>query len=415
MWTAFLNEHQQLTRRHFCEIGVLSGVIWQLSPLAHAAERSKVLEEAISKLAFLTAQNDFRDVSRGKPLPHSLSSDQMRDAGLTQDTWKLEVIADPESNADIRNPLTASKNTAFDFQQLLDLGKQHSVCIPKVMTCNNLACPLGTGIWEGVPLRNVLWLAKPRKNIRRVFYHGFHNRDPQQLFRSSLSIGRVLEDPPALPPVILCYKLNGEFLTPERGAPVRMVVPEMYGYKSIKWLTQVMLTNSYQANDTYAKQNNDIDSSLKTFAATIAVPASVPAGQPIPVTGYAQVGTSGLKKVQTWISKADAPRIPGDLYFTKGDWQDAEILGPPSKWGGGLLEDRIPPRTFGINSDNGQPHSWPLPLAKAHWATLIPGLAAGKYILRSRTLDARGIAQPLPRPFSKSGRNAIESISIQVT
>ena len=37
-----------------------------------------------------------------------------------------------------------------------------------------------------------------------------------------------------LPPVIVCYKLNGEWLTPERGAPVRVVVPEHYGYKSVR-------------------------------------------------------------------------------------------------------------------------------------------------------------------------------------
>jgi len=414
MWTEFLNEHQQITRRHFCELGAAAGVAWQLSPLAQAAERPQVLQTAIAKLEYLDRQNDFRDVSRGKPLPHSLPMEKMREVGLTRDTWKLEVIPDPDSNADVRNPLTASKNTAFDFQQLLDLGKKHSVCIPKIMTCNNLACPLGTGLWEGVPLRTVLWLTKPRKNIRRVFYHGFHNGDPQQLFRSSLPIGRILEDPPSLPPVILCYKLNGEFLTPQRGAPVRMVVPEMYGYKSIKWLTQVVLTNSYLPNDTYAKQNNDIDSALKTFAATISVPTSVMSGQPIPVTGYAQVGISGLKKVQTWISQADAPRPPGDPYFTRSDWQDAEILGPPSRWGGGLSEDRIPPRTIGINSDTGRPQRWPLPLAKAHWATLVPGLSAGKYVLRSRTIDANGIAQPLPRPFSKSGRNTIESVEFDV-
>ena len=56
------------------------------------------------------------------------------------------------------------------------------------------------------------------------------------MFRSSLPISRILEDPFDLPPVILCYKLNGQWLTSERGGPVRIVVPEAYGFKSIKWL-----------------------------------------------------------------------------------------------------------------------------------------------------------------------------------
>ena len=107
------------------------------------------------------------------------------------------------------------------------------------------------------------------------------------MFRSSLPIGRVLEDPFDLPPVILCYKLNGQWLDSERGGPVRMVVPEAYGFKSIKWLSHLVLTNLAYANDTYADQNNDVDRMLKTFAATLSISKQVKAGVPIAVSGYA--------------------------------------------------------------------------------------------------------------------------------
>jgi hypothetical protein len=53
-------------------------------------------------------------------------------------------------------------------------------------------------------------------------------------------------------------------------------------------------------------------------------------------------------------------------------------------------------------------------LAKAHWAALLPGLAAGQYTLRCRTIDAKGQAQPMPRPFRKSGRAEIESVKLIV-
>src|SRR5207249_10068508 len=118
------------------------------------------------------------------------------------------------------------------------LAEKHAVRFPKAMTCLNIGSPLGMGVSQGVPLREVIWLTQPRENLRRVFYHGYHNDDPQQMFRSSLPISRVLEDPFDLPPVILCYKLNGQWLDSERGGPVRVVVPEAYGFKSIKWLTQ---------------------------------------------------------------------------------------------------------------------------------------------------------------------------------
>ena len=261
-------------------------------------------------------------------------------------------------------------------------------------------------------MREVIWLTQPRENLRRVFYHGYHNDDPQQMFRSSLPIDRVLEDPRDLPPVILCYKLNGQWLDSERGGPVRVVVPEAYGFKSIKWLTRVMLTNLYHANDTYAEGNNDVDSSLQTFAATLSVPSQVKSGEPIAVTGYAQVGVAGLSKVQVWIQSNAAEWPEGDPYFSTAPWVDAKILPPPSNWGA-VPDGKIPAATLGFDS-SGQPRAWPMRLTKVHWAALLPGLPAGEYTLRSRTIDEKGNAQPMPRPFQKSGHAAIEAVEITV-
>jgi DMSO/TMAO reductase YedYZ molybdopterin-dependent catalytic subunit len=235
------------------------------------------------------------------------------------------------------------------------------------------------------------------------------------MFRSSLPAGRVLEDPFDLPPVILCYKLNGQWLDSQRGGPVRMVVPEGYGFKSIKWLTHVVISNIAHANDTYADGNNDVDSPLKTFAATLSVPRKVKAQAPIPVTGYAQVGISGLSKVQTWVAPAGQQWPSDDKHFATAPWTDAQILSPPDAWGGNLPDDKIPAGTFGFDDASGRPRTWPMRLAKVHWAALLPGLPAGDYDLRCRTIDEKGAAQPLPRPFRKSGHSAIESVSITVS
>ena len=82
---------------------------------------------------------------------------------------------------------------------------------------------------------------------------------------------------------------------------MRIIVPEAYGFKCVKWISHVVLTNLAGANDTYANENNDIDSPLKSFAATISPPRRMKAGQPTPLTGYAQVGMGGLSKVQVWL------------------------------------------------------------------------------------------------------------------
>ncbi|MDB5386134.1 MAG: reductase [Planctomycetaceae bacterium] len=412
----FLSEHEFLSRRFFLSLGAAGAVLAQIPGTATAFEpRNAVLESAVTKLeSFLTAPDKFRDVSRGTPLPHKLSDEKKSEVGLTRETWRLEVVSDAEHPAKLGQQFQKSDGTALDFAGLMKLAETHSVKFPKVMTCLNIGCPLGMGIWEGVPLREIFWRTGARENVRRVYYEGFHNDDPKQLFRSSLPIGRVLEDPYDLPPVILCYKVNGEWLSSERGGPVRIVVPEAYGFKSIKWLSKITLTNLAHSNDTYADGNNDIDSPLKSFAATLSVPNIVTPGEPIPVTGYAQVGISGVSKVQIWLAPASTEKSKDDPYFQQAPWSDAEVLPPPSNWGGNLPDGQIPPGTLGFDPVSGKPRSWPMRLAKVHWAALIPGVPAGDYKLRCRTIDEKGAGQPLPRPFRKSGHAAIEEVSITV-
>ena len=404
--------NSNVTRRLF--LG--SAAIAASQPFAvRAAEPlPKELAPTIEKLeSYFTAPAKFGDVSRGNPIPHTLAEAKRREVGLTRDTWSLEVISDPDNPTTLGKPLSKKDNTALDFKDLLKLGEKHSVRFAKVMTCLNIGCPLGMGVWEGVPLRDILWLTQPKQNLRRVFYRGYHNDDPKQLFRSSLPVGRVLEDYDDLPPVLVCYKLNGQWLSPERGGPVRIVVPEHYGFKSVKWLQQITLSNLAFANDTYINGNNDIDSPLKTFAATLDVP-SPKANAPIPISGYAQVGISGLSKVQVWVHPMGKAWPADDPYFTTAPWIDAHILPPPQAWGGDFPDGVFPKNVMGFD-ESGKPKAWPMRLAKAHWAALLPGLPAGECTLRCRTIDAKGIAQPMPRPFKKSGRAEIEEMKLTVS
>ena len=405
----FLEEHARLTRRYFMEIAAAGGILaggGGLGATQENGKKAKPEKAGASPEPYFTPSVNFRDVSRGKPLPHSLPEEKKREVGLTRETWKLEVLADPDHPAKIGNPLTQTNKNALDFATLLKLGEKHPVRFAKVMTCLNLGCPLGMGLWEGVALRDIVWLAQPEEKLRRVFYHGYHNNDPKQVFRSSLSAGRVFEDPHGLPPVILCYKLNGEWLDSERGGPVRMVVPEDYGFKSVKWLTHLFLTNLPTANDTYAEQGNDVDSPMKTFAATLSIPRTVKPGAALAVSGYAQVGISGLTKVQVSLEPAAAAKTGNTL------WKDAELLGAPTRWTG-LIGETIPPGTHGFDA-SGKPQSWPMRLTNAHWAAVLPGVPTGEYTFRCRTIDAQGIAQPLPRPLRNSGHAKIEAVAVTV-
>lgn len=412
----FIAEHRELTRRYFLQLGAVGAAgLACASALAGEPENDKLLAEAVARLEYLTPEAKFEGGGRGNPPPDKLTPEQRCAAGLDRETWQLEVIADPKSDVQIENPLTKERGTAIDWPGLMALAEKHAVRYMKAMTCLNVDKVFGMGLWEGVPLRNVIAMTRPKANLRRVWYHGYHRdgEKPGPGFQSSLSINRVLEDPPGEQPVILAYKMNGDWLAPKRGGPVRLVVPDGYAFKSIKWLQRVVLTNNPDPNNTYAGQNNDVDSPMKTFARFATVPKKLKAGQSAALTGVAQVGMSGLSKVQYCLRPADQPAPPDDPHLTQADWQDAKILPPPAHWGGGLPRGPLPPIPRQFDAQ-GQPLNWPMRNAVAHWAAVLTAPAAGQYELCCRTIDASGIAQPLPRPLPKSGRNEIQRLPLTV-
>jgi hypothetical protein len=125
----FLDEHHTLTRRFFLRAGAACVAMAGGLPLAAAgAPRPSELTKAVDQLEpFFTAQQDFRDVSRGTPLPHSLPEEKRREVGLTRDTWKLEVVSDPDKPAALGKQFTKADGTALDFAGLMKLADKHAV------------------------------------------------------------------------------------------------------------------------------------------------------------------------------------------------------------------------------------------------------------------------------------------------
>ena len=231
-------EHRLVTRRYFLQLAggePRCGLPDCLRPRGRL--REDALAEAIAKLEYLTLPEDFGTVERGNPLPYTHPGGEA--ARGRHDARDLEAGSDLRSRSARQIEAPALQGS----RHRLDLGRPD-----EARRKARRAVPQGHDLQQRQQLRwawvcgkacrcaNVVWLAKPVENVRRVFYYGYHNDDPKQLFQSSLPIGRVLEDPPGEHPVILCYKLNGELLSGKRGGPVRMLVPEAYGFKSVKWL-----------------------------------------------------------------------------------------------------------------------------------------------------------------------------------
>jgi DMSO/TMAO reductase YedYZ molybdopterin-dependent catalytic subunit len=368
-----------------------------------------------SERTYLTRPADFRDVSRGDPKPFALKGEQLEKARLTSAKWRLEVVSD--GSAELQSPRSLEHGTALDLATLVKMGKKQGRKFLKAMQCLNIPQPLGQGLWEGVPLRDVLKLVGKVNNVRRLYYWGYHNNDPKQLFQSSLGYNQVMETPPWDLGPFVAYRLNGRPISLLRGGPVRMIVPWAHGFKSIKWLQRIVLTNDYKANDTYALHNNDPDSYLKTAAYLEPGAGVFKAGQPIIVSGTAMVGWSGLQRVEYWL-RPDAGThgklADDDPTWEWAMWRPCTLAGPPSDWGGSLPEGVSLKDVWGFDARTGKLKQWPLLYSWALWSATLPALKPGTYEFRARAVDLNGFAQPEPRPYPKSGRNEVQFRSITV-
>jgi len=373
----------------------------------------------------LTPGARFVDVSRGDPKPHALKGEALAEAGLTAETWRCEITADafteePHTKvaATLAKPLTLADGTALDLPTLMNLGRKHEVHFLKAMQCLNIDTPLGQGLWTGVPLREVLKLCSGMNNVRRIFFWGFHNNDPKQVFKSSVSYTQCMETAPGDLPVFLAYKLNGEPLSPMRGGPVRMIVPWSHGYKSIKWLQHIFVTNDARNNDTYASGNNDPDSFLKTaaYVEKSLEGRKFKAGEAVHVSGQVISGLSGVERVEVWVRRVEGK--PGPLAddapeLLSAPWTPAE-LEPQPLWTDVLPPGVQPQQVLGFDRKSGRPAAWPPRYGMCSYTAILRDLQPGSYEVRARSVDLNGLVQPEPRPSQKSGKNGIQMRRFEV-
>jgi DMSO/TMAO reductase YedYZ molybdopterin-dependent catalytic subunit len=84
--------------------------------------------------------------------------------------------------------------------------------------------------WEGVPASEVLGRARLRPGARFALIHA------EQGFTANLPLEDLLR-----PTSIFALRHDGQPLSAEHGYPLRLVVPHLYGWKSVKWVRGVEL------------------------------------------------------------------------------------------------------------------------------------------------------------------------------
>jgi DMSO/TMAO reductase YedYZ molybdopterin-dependent catalytic subunit len=240
-----------------------------------------------------------------------------------------------------------------------------------------------TATFTGVPVKRLLDMAIPGRAIEVVFLgadSGYVDSQPISFGRSlPLAIAR-------LPDTIVAWQMNGEPLSPEHGAPVRLVVPGWYAVASVKWLSRITLTREpftghFQHNDyLYQRQTGIPDGTPVTWMrirSVFAHPAdgqTVPLG-PVEVRGSAWSGAGPVTRVE--LSTDDAR-----------SWNEARLDPAPSS-----------------------------PYAARRWSYEWRPEKAGDYVLAARATDQAGAVQPLEPVWNLRGygNNAVQRVAVTVS
>ena len=119
---------------------------------------------------------------------------------------------------------------------------------------------------------------------------------------------------------MLCYAWDGQPLRTRHGFPLRIWIPDRYGMKQPKWITEIEVTDEYR-DGYWVERNWDKVARVKTVSVidTVAVDHIIEDGNErrVPIGGIAYSGARGISRVQV--------RVDG------GEWQDAQLRAPLSE------------------------------------------------------------------------------------
>jgi DMSO/TMAO reductase YedYZ molybdopterin-dependent catalytic subunit len=109
--------------------------------------------------------------------------------------------------------------------------------IPRITQSSRLKCVQcwsGRVLWEGFRCGELLKLARPKFEATWV------RIDCADRYFDCVSMEDMLH-----PRTLFAVGMNGEPLTPEHGAPLRLVIPHKYGYRSSKLITKLTLVDTW--------------------------------------------------------------------------------------------------------------------------------------------------------------------------
>lgn len=242
---------------------------------------------------------------------------------------------------------------------------------------------VGTARWTGVPLHLLLEQAAPRTDGIEVYFegadHGPYKGGPDIPFGRSLALNRA-RDPAAA--VLVAWAMNDAPLTPDHGAPLRLIVPGWYGMASVKWLYKIDVLTAPYAGQFQTKSyqfewpdraREAVTTILPRAFFTDPAPGDTLSRGQYTVRGKAWSGTGPVTAVEVSVDGA-------------GEWLPA-CVAPPTG-----------------------PYEW------QEWRFDWAGAEPGRHVLRARATDASGKCQPDSPPWNRLGygNNAVQVLMFDV-
>jgi DMSO/TMAO reductase YedYZ molybdopterin-dependent catalytic subunit len=90
-----------------------------------------------------------------------------------------------------------------------------------------------TILWEGVLVKDLIKAAGVDPNALMVIFYAYDG------YSTSVPLQYLIDND-----IIMAYKMNNVTLSPERGFPFQLVAESKWGYKWIKWITEIELSDN---------------------------------------------------------------------------------------------------------------------------------------------------------------------------
>ena len=181
----------------------VSGIVF-FGPNSGAIEELEGVEVREYQGENLSSVNDFRENSIKGPQHVDIENYQLKVTGLVE------------------------KPASYAYEDVIKDNDNYN----KVVRLNCVEGWAVNILWEGVLVRDILAQAQPLPEARTVIFHAYDG------YTTSFPVEYVMDND-----ILMAHKMNDVTLPPERGFPFQLVAESKWGYKWVRWITEIELSD----------------------------------------------------------------------------------------------------------------------------------------------------------------------------